>query len=95
MAILYWVIFLLKPRKKNKFVRSYIFRNTFNILLYRRKTVQTNQVIDPDNYLAWNQDIAEAMIKYTSLLLYFYYSVVSRMPFWFFAKILERKKGEL
>lgn len=88
-------IFAKTKKEKNKFVRSYIFRNTFNILLYRRKTVQTNQVIDPDNYLAWNQDIAEAMIKYTSLLLYFYYSVVSRMPFWFFAKILERKKGEL
>ena len=85
-------IFAKTKKEKNRFIRFYIIRNTFKILLYRRKRVQTNQVIDPDNYLAWNQDIAEAIIKYTSLLLYFYYSAVSRLPFWFFAKILERKK---
>jgi hypothetical protein len=57
--------------------------------------MQTNQVLNPNNYLAWNQDIAEAMIKYTSLPLYFYYSLVSRLPFWFFARKVKNSEGGL
>ena len=88
-------IFAKTKKAKKKFIRSYIFKNTFTILLYKRKRVHTNQVLDPNNYLVWNQDIAEAMIKYTSLLLYCYYSFVSRLPFWFFARILENLKRGL
>ena len=88
-------IFAKTKKEKKRFIRSYIFRNTFHILLYRRKLVKTNQIIDPYNYLVWNQNIAEAMIKYTSLLLYYYYSIVSRLPFWFFARIFEHSKRKL
>jgi len=88
-------IFAKTKKEKKKFIRSYIFRNTFRILLYKRKSMQTNQVLNPNNYLAWNQDIAEAMIKYTSLPLYFYYSLVSRLPFWFFARKVKNSEGGL
>ena len=91
--ILFGYIFANTKKEKKKFIRSYILRNTFTILLYKRKRVHTNQVLDPSNYLLWNQDIAEAMIKYTSLYLYSYYTFASRLPFWFFSKILESLKG--
>jgi len=88
-------VFAKTKKEKKRFVRSYIFRNTFKILLYKRKSPQAKQVIDPNNYLVWSQEIAEAVIKHTSLLLYFYYSIFSRLPFWFFSRILERKRREL
>jgi hypothetical protein len=88
-------VFAKTKKDKKKFIRNYIYTNTFNILLYKRSTIQTSNVIDPDNYLAWNQDIAEAIIKHTSLLFYCYYYFMSRLPFWFFAKIYERNRGSI
>ena len=88
-------VFAKTKKDKKKFVRNHIFDNTFNILLYKRNTFQTSNVIDPDNYLAWNQDIAEAIIKHTSLLFYCYYYLVSRLPFSFFSKIYERNRGNI
>jgi hypothetical protein len=88
-------VFAKTKRDKKKFIRKYIYSNTFKFLLYKRSTIQTNTIIDPDNYLVWNQDIAEAVIKHTSLLIYFYYYFVSRLPFWFFVKIHERNRGDI
>jgi hypothetical protein len=85
-------VFAKTKKDKKRFIRTYILSNTFNILLYKRDTFQTNNVIDPDNYLAWNQDIAEAIIKHTSLLYYCYYYLISKLPFWFFTKIHNRKR---
>ena len=86
-------VFAKTKKDKKRFIRTYIQSNTFNILLYKRDTFQTNNVIDPDNYLAWNQDIAEAIIKHTSLLYYCYYYLISKLPFWFFTKIYSRNRG--
>ena len=85
-------IFAKTMKEKRKFVRSYVFRNTFRFLLYRRNSKQCSQVVNPSEYLVWNQDIAEAMIKYVSLPLYYYYRIISKLPFSFFVKILEISK---
>ena len=85
-------VFSSTKNEKKRFVRAYVFTNTFNFLLYRRDSNKTSQVVDPNNYLVWNQDLAESIIKRTSILLYCYYSIVSRLPFWFFGRILEYSK---
>jgi hypothetical protein len=90
--ILLGYIFAKTKKEKKKFVRSYVFRNTFRFLLYRRNSKQCSQVVNPSEYLVWNQDVAEAMIKYVSLPLYYYYRIVSKLPFSFFVKILEIAK---
>lgn len=65
-------------KKRIKFVREYIFKNTFAISLYRRKSVATNLVIDPSQYLIWNRDLAERLVKKLFIPLYLYYSLVSK-----------------
>jgi len=88
-------VFAKTKKAKKKFIRHYIIQNTFKSHLYRRKSYHTSQVIDPNNYLAWNQEIAEAIIKHVSLSVYFFYSIVNRLPFWFFSRLLKRTTGEL
>ena len=82
-------IFAATKKEKKKFVRSYVFRNTFRFLLYKRNSKKISQVINPSEYLVWNQEIAEAIIKYVSLSLHCYYRIVSKLPFSFFAKLLK------
>jgi hypothetical protein len=88
-------VFSKNKKDQKKFVRNYIVKNTFRFLLYKRKAIHSNQVIDPKNYLSWNQNIAEALIKHTSLILYFYYYCVSKLPFSLFARKLNKQKGAL
>lgn len=82
-------VFATTKKEKKKFVRSYVFRNTFRFLLYRRNTQESFQVVNPSEYLIWNQDIAEAIIKYVSLSLYYYYRIISKLPLSFFIKSFE------
>jgi len=84
-------VFAKTKKAKKKFIRHYIFQNTFKIHLYRRKSFHTSQVIDPNNYLAWNQDIAEAIIKRVSLSVYFFYCIVIRLPFYFLREFLNEQ----
>lgn len=90
--ILLGYIFAKTKKEKTKFVKSYVFRNTFTFLLYKRNSKKFSQVVNPSEYLVWNQDLAEAIIKYNSLPLYYYYRVISKLPFSFFAKILKISK---
>ena len=79
--ILLGYIFINNKKVRKKFVREYILNNTFTIALYRRKVIATNLAIDPNQYLIWNQDLAEGIIKRLSTPLYCYYLLVSRIPF--------------
>lgn len=85
-------IFAITKIEKKKFVRDYVFHNTFRFLLYRRSSKKFTRVIDPSEYLIWNQDIAEAIIKYVSLPLYYYYRIICKLPFKFFVKIFQYLK---
>lgn len=79
--ILLGYIFIDDKKMRKKFVRAYILNNTFKITLYRRRITASNLVINPAQYLIWNQDLAEGIIKKLSTLLYCYYLMVSRIPY--------------
>ena len=88
--ILLGYVFIDDKKMKRKFVREYILNNTFKITLYRRRVTASNLAINPTQYLIWNQDLAEGIIKKLSTLLYCYYLLVSRIPFHLVKKSMGR-----
>lgn len=84
--LLLGVTFETKKRDRNKFIRSFIFRNFYNINLYSRD-VSLGRLIDPENYLRWNQILAEALIKSTDPITHLSYLILKRINFVKFEKI--------
>ncbi len=88
--ILLGYVFIDDKKVKSKFVREYILNNTFKITLYRRRVIASNLAINLTQYLTWNQDLAEGIIKKLSTPLYWYYLLVSVIPFHLVKKSMGR-----
>ena len=75
-------VILKKSRSgSKKFVRKYIFSNFYVWHLFSRKWKYSKQLVDKEDYLAWNQVIAEALIWKNSPATYLFYSMLKRIPF--------------
>jgi hypothetical protein len=74
---------ILKPSKvaARKFVTTYVVKNFYRWHLFSRKWNNPSQIIEARNYLAWNQLIAEALIRKNSIFAYYLYKLVKLIPF--------------
>jgi hypothetical protein len=74
---------IFKPSKiaARKFVLAYVFKNFYSWHLFSRKWNNPSQIIEGRNYLAWNQLIAEALIRKNSFFAYYLYRLVKLIPF--------------
>ena len=75
------VIFKKSQASAKKFVRKFILRNFYLWNLFDRKWNYSKQLIEQENYLAWNQLIAEALIWKKSPVTYIFYALVKKVPF--------------
>jgi hypothetical protein len=73
-------VFKSNQRQVRKFIRQYVFKNFYNLHLYSRKWRYQGKLIDIDNYLAWNQNIAESMISRSSMSTYIFYVFAKQIP---------------
>ena len=75
-------VILKKSRSgSKKFVRKYIFSNFYVWHLFSRKWKYSKQLVGKEDYLAWNQVIAESLIWKNSPATYLFYSMLKRIPF--------------
>ena len=74
---------IFKPSKvaARKFVTTYVIRNFYSWHFFSRKWKNPSQIIEGKNYLAWNQLIAEALIRKNSIFAYYFYRLVKIIPF--------------
>jgi hypothetical protein len=84
-------IFEITTSEKRKYIRRFIRGNFYNIHLYSRKN-QSREIISSDNYLFWNQRIAEAIIKKSAPLSYIVYLVLRGISFHRFESIQPLKR---
>jgi len=64
-----------------KFVRKFVLRGFYSWHLYSRHWKYSGQLISKDNYLGWNQEIAETLIWESSQFVYIFYKIVKIVPF--------------
>jgi hypothetical protein len=64
-----------------KFIRSYVFSHFYDWHMYCRNYSYSGQLINENNYLGWNQKIAESLIWKTSPFVYTFYKIVKNIPF--------------
>jgi len=75
-------VILKKSRSSSKkFVRKFIFSNFYVWHLFSRKWKYSKQLVGKEDYLAWNQVIAESLIWKNSPATYLFYSMLKRIPF--------------
>jgi hypothetical protein len=74
-------IFKDSKRTSRKFIRKFVFTRFYSWHMYSRKWKYSKELITKDNYLAWNQDIAEALIWKSSQFVYVFYQLVRLIPF--------------
>ena len=90
-------VILKKSRSgSKKFVRKYIFSNFYVWHLFSRKWKYSKQLVGKEDYLAWNQVIAESLIWKNSPATYLFYSMFKRIPFENFSEnksIIRIKRG--
>jgi hypothetical protein len=69
-----------------KFIRKFIFSNFYAWHLFSRKWNYSKQLVGKENYLAWNQLIAESLIWKNSPKTYLFYLIAKKFPFENFSK---------
>ena len=75
-------VILKKSRSSSKkFVRKFIFSNFYVWHLFSRKWKYSKQLVSKEDYLAWNQVIAESLIWKNSPFTYLFYSIIKKFPF--------------
>jgi hypothetical protein len=74
-------IFKDSKRTFRKFIRKFVFTRFYSWHMYSRKWKYSKQLISKNNYLAWNQNIAEALIWKSSPFIYVFYLLVRLTPF--------------
>jgi hypothetical protein len=81
---------MLKKNKRasRKYIRKYIFINFYAWHLFSRRWNYSGQLATKDNYLAWNQMIAEALIFKKTPITYLFYQIFKKIPF----EILSKNK---
>jgi hypothetical protein len=80
--------FLMEKSHKTarKYLRSYVFRNFYLIHLFSRDWNREFGLVVNENYLSWNQSIAESILKSKVPFTYTIYKVFESMPFENFQK---------
>ena len=90
-------VILKKSRSSSKnFVRKFIFSNFYVWHLFSRKWKYSKQLVGKEDYLAWNQVIAESFILKNSPVTYLFYSIFKTIPFENFSdnkSIIRVKRG--
>jgi hypothetical protein len=75
-------VILKKSRSSSKkFIRKFIFSNFYVWHLFSRRWKYSKQLVSKEDYLAWNQVIAESLIWKNSPLTYLFYSIFKKFPF--------------
>jgi hypothetical protein len=74
---------ILKPSNyaARKYIRKYVLNNFYAWHLFSREWKYTGQLITGENYLAWNQKIAESLIYKSSPLTFIFYKFAKLIPF--------------
>jgi hypothetical protein len=74
-------IFKQTERASRKFIIRYIFKNFYIWHLYSRNWKYSTQLVSSENYLGWNQKIAESLILKSSRVTYLFYKFIKTIPF--------------
>ena len=73
-------ILKVNSKKSKNFIKKYVFKNFYNFHLYRRNWTYQNQLSSAENYLAWNQNLAESLIFKSSIVTYIFYKFFVKVP---------------
>jgi hypothetical protein len=74
-------IFKNSKRDSRKFVKKYVLKKFYSWNSYSRNDRYSGQLVSKDNYLSWNQRVAESLIWESSIFTYFFYRLVKLIPF--------------
>jgi hypothetical protein len=74
-------VFKRSRKDSRKFVRKFVLRGFYSWHLYSRNWKYSEQLIRKDNYLGWNQEIAESLIWESSQFVYIFYKIAKIVPF--------------
>jgi len=74
-------VFKSSRRDSRKFVRKFVLKGFYSWHLYSRNWKYSGQLVSKDNYLGWNQDIAESLIWESSQFVYIFYKIFKIVPF--------------
>ena len=74
-------VFKSSKRDSKKFVRKFVLKRFYSWHMYSRNWEYPGQLVSKDNYLGWNQRIAESLIWESSQFIYMFYKVVKIIPF--------------
>jgi len=74
-------VFKSSKRDSRKFVRKFVLKRFYSWHMYSRNWEYSGQLVSKDNYLGWNQGIAESLIWESSQFIYIFYKVVKIIPF--------------
>jgi hypothetical protein len=74
-------VFKSSRRDSRKFVRKFVLKKFYSWHLYSRNWKYSGQLVSKDNYLGWNQEIAETLIWKSSQFVYIFYKMVKIIPF--------------
>ena len=72
--------FSRSKRESRKFIRRYVINRFYSWHMYTRNWKYTNQLVANENYLGWNQGMAEALIWKSSKLLFGFYWLMKKLP---------------
>jgi hypothetical protein len=78
-----------KSKYARRFLRKYIFANFYNFHLFTRINPQNSNFVSKENYLLWNQTIAESIIKANTPISYLALKFFQNIPF---EKLVRTKK---
>ena len=80
---------ILKPshHASRKFIRKYVLSNFYVWHLYSREWKYSGKLISGENYLAWNQKIAESLIWKSSPFTFIFYKFAKIIPFEKFSQV--------
>ena len=74
-------VFKSSKRDSRKFVRKFVLKRFYSWHMYSRNWKYTDQLVSKENYLGWNQGIAESLIWESSQFIYIIYKVLKITPF--------------
>ena len=80
-------IFKSSNHASRKFIRKFILSNFYVWHLFSREWKYAGKLISGDNYLAWNQRIAESLIWKRTPFTFIFYKMAKLIPFEKFSKV--------
>lgn len=75
-------IFSLQSGSVKKNVRYYLISNFYKFEFFSRRGLQPSALIQPDNYLVFNQHLAEKILTQTGFLNFIIYRILCRFPWY-------------